>query len=349
MNAPPRKPIIFDPADRSLNVTEREAELKTEIAISETTKPTLKESDDEIANSNLHPPRSTSALITWGGLLLTSLLGLLALWASTSLIEGITALFRRNDALGWLAVSLAIIATLSLAALIARELLAIRKLKKLATLNSLGKKIHLENKSKPARNYLARIKSLYKDRPNRRWYLDRIRTKENEIMDGREVLEMIDTELGAPLDREARTIISTTAKKVSLITAIAPGPILDMAAVTVLNIRMIRKIAEVYGVRPGFFGQIKLARNVITHLALSGGIAVTSDLLSPLIGTSIAAKLSKRLGEGLFNGALTIRIGLSAIELTRPMPYIKEKRLSFAALVTSSLTPRRDKSNKADV
>ena len=117
----------------------------------------------------------------------------------------------------------------------------------------------------------------------------------------------------------------------------APGPFLDMAAIAYLNLTMIRKLAELYGVRPGWWGQIRLSRNILAHLALSGGIAITSDLLQPLIGTSIAAKLSKKLGEGLFNGALTIRIGLSAIELTRPIPYVASKPLSFKALVTSSM------------
>jgi putative membrane protein len=33
-------------------------------------------------------------------------------------------------------------------------------------------------------------------------------------------------------------------------------------------------------------------------------------------------RLSRRLGEGAFNGALTARIGTAAIDVTRPMPFL---------------------------
>ena len=34
------------------------------------------------------------------------------------------------------------------------------------------------------------------------------------------------------------------------------------------------------------------------------------------------ARLSRRLGEGAFNGALTARIGAAAVEVCRPLPFI---------------------------
>jgi putative membrane protein len=40
-----------------------------------------------------------------------------------------------------------------------------------------------------------------------------------------------------------------------------------------------------------------------------------------VLGHGIAAKLSQRLGEGVLNGLLTARLGLAAIEVTRPLPF----------------------------
>ena len=40
-----------------------------------------------------------------------------------------------------------------------------------------------------------------------------------------------------------------------------------------------------------------------------------------MLGHGIAAKLSQRLGEGVLNGLLTARLGLAAIDVTRPMPF----------------------------
>jgi len=40
-----------------------------------------------------------------------------------------------------------------------------------------------------------------------------------------------------------------------------------------------------------------------------------------MLGHGITAKLSAKLGEGLLNGLLTARLGLAAIDVTRPLPF----------------------------
>jgi len=330
MNTPAQKPTLFEPGDSSITIVSEPE--KTE----EHQHSTLERA------SQIAPPTSSwvsTKLFSLGFLLISSVFALFCLWASAALISSLEALIARNDILGWTALSLVIIAVTSLCLLLLKELIGLWRLKNLGHLRARGQQIHDENKLKPALRYLKDIKYLYEHTNERQWMLGRLTSLETQIMDGREMVDLIDQEIGAPLDKDARAIIANHAKKVSLITAIAPGPIIDMAAIAFLNLRMIRKIASVYGVRPGFWGQMRLARNVIAHLALSGGIAMTSDLLQPLIGTSIAAKLSKKLGEGLFNGALTIRIGLSALALTRPIPHVKTKPPSFSKLATSSFKP----------
>ena len=311
---------------------------------------TIKEQTNDQAEQSEHPaphprPAPTNTpfskrLFSLSFWLLTSLAGLVMIWASIELISSIQTLITKNTLLGQIALALLIIALTTFFALIIREISGLWQLKKLGQFKTQAEQAYNDNKLKPAKKHLANIKALYENQPNRAWMLDRLQSYENEIMDGREMVELIDREIGKPLDEEARATIAASAKKVSLITAIAPGPILDMMAVALINLSMIRKIANIYGGRPGFWGQMRLSRNILAHLALSGGIALTSDLLQPLIGTSIAAKLSKKLGEGLFNGALTIRIGLSAADLTRPIPHISTKPLTFKELTIASFNPK---------
>jgi putative membrane protein len=87
------------------------------------------------------------------------------------------------------------------------------------------------------------------------------------------------------------------------------------------NLRMIRRIAEIYGGRSGFFGSWRLTRAVLSHLVATGAVAVGDDLLEPILGGSILGKLSRRFGEGLVNGALTARVGVAAMEVCRPLPF----------------------------
>jgi putative membrane protein len=49
---------------------------------------------------------------------------------------------------------------------------------------------------------------------------------------------------------------------------------------------------------------------------------MTDDLLGQFLGQDLLRRLSRRLGEGAFNGALTARIGTAAIDVVRPLPFL---------------------------
>jgi len=53
----------------------------------------------------------------------------------------------------------------------------------------------------------------------------------------------------------------------------------------------------------------------------TGGIALTDDLIGQFLGQDVLRRLSRRLGEGAFNGALTARIGIAALNVIRPLPF----------------------------
>ena len=67
--------------------------------------------------------------------------------------------------------------------------------------------------------------------------------------------------------------------------------------------------------------------------AVLQGFALGDDVLHQVIGHGLTARLSARLGEGLFNGALTTRIGIATIDVCRPLPYIESQRPRFRELV----------------
>ena len=47
-------------------------------------------------------------------------------------------------------------------------------------------------------------------------------------------------------------------------------------------------------------------------------MAVGDSVLQQLVGHGIASKISARMGEGVLNGLLTARVGLSALAVCRP-------------------------------
>jgi putative membrane protein len=153
--------------------------------------------------------------------------------------------------------------------------------------------------------------------------LKRLDTFEGDVMEARQRLALTERELLGSLDREARAVIAASARRVSIVTALSPFAVVDVGFVAYENIRMLRRLAVLYGGRPGTLAMLRLLRLVTGHLALTGGLAVTDDFIHQLVGQGLTARLSSRLGEGVVNGAFTVRIGLAAIDVLRPLPYIE--------------------------
>ena len=61
-----------------------------------------------------------------------------------------------------------------------------------------------------------------------------------------------------------------------------------------------------------------------------------------MLGHGVAAKLSQRLGEGVLNGLLTARLGLAAIEVTRPLPFTALPRPALTDLAKDLMRKREE-------
>jgi putative membrane protein len=143
-----------------------------------------------------------------------------------------------------------------------------------------------------------------------------------EIIDGRDLIALAETELLLPLDKQANKIVLGAAQRVALVTAISPRALVDLLFVGGQILGLIRRLAVLYDGRPGTIGFFRLARATLAHLAVTGGIAAGDSLVQQILGHGIAARLSARLGEGVVNGLLTARVGIAAIEVCRPLPFI---------------------------
>ncbi len=279
------------------------------------------------------PRRITLGRIAFGalGLLLSLALGL---WVDALIRD----LFSRNDWLGYLAMAAAAIAVLALLGVVLRELVGLRRLAAVQDLKQDVMAAAASPTPSVGRAIVARLVHLVAARPQTARGRSRLAETEGEIIDAAHLIDLAERELMAPLDREARALILGAAKRVSIVTAVSPRALVDLGYVIYESSRLVRGMAELYGGRPGRIGMLRLMRDVIAHLAVTGSIAMGDSLVQQVLGHGLASKLSARLGEGVINGLMTARIGIAAMDLCRPMPFRALKRPGIGDFI-ADLTP----------
>lgn len=263
---------------------------------------------------------------------------LLSLAAGLWVDRLIRDLFSRADWLGYTAMGVVAVGLLALLVVIGRELSGLLQLTAVQTLKSETDSAAASGNTKLARSASEKLVHLLAANPRTARGRTRLKETEGEIIDGPHLLELTERELLTPLDREARRIILAASKRVSIVTAVSPRALVDLGYVLYESARMIRAMAELYGGRPGTLGMIRLMRDVIAHLAVTGSIAAGDSLIQQVLGHGLASKLSARLGEGVINGLMTARIGIAAMDLCRPMPFRALKRPGIGDFL-SDLTP----------
>jgi putative membrane protein len=257
----------------------------------------------------------------WGALFWSACGALAALGIAVGVTRLIEDLFGRNEALGWLGAVLAGLAGLALMAIVLREASGLWRLAAIETLRRRGAETLASDDRKAGRAVVRDMLALSGRMPRLAHGRARLEGHLEDIIDGADLVRLAERELMEPLDRDARRIVSDAAKRVSLVTAVSPRAVVDMLFVLVTALAVVRRLAYLYGGRPGTLGVLRLMREVIAHLVLTGGMAAGDSLIQQVLGHGIAAKVSVRLGEGVLNGLLTARLGLAAIEVTRPLPF----------------------------
>lgn len=249
-----------------------------------------------------------------------------------------TSLVARAPVLGWAVTGLIVAFFLVLVLIALRELAAISRLGRIDTLHRAADAALAEDDLGQARGVTDKLLNFYAGRDDTQWGRDRFRERAGDQFDAIALLELAEDDILAPLDVAASREVEAAARQVATVTALVPLALADVAAALTANLRMIRRVAEIYGGRSGVIGSWRLTRAVFAHLVATGAVAVGDDLLEPVLGGSLLSKLSRRFGEGLVNGALSARVGVAAMEVCRPLPFTRDRRPSVRGIVKRALT-----------
>lgn len=298
------------------------------------------------ADADLSPEPATAVAVrmagsggSWGlgALFWASLMGLLSLVVGLWFWETVEGLIARNVWLGRVALGLAALAAVSFLAISLRELAALSRLRKADGMREDAARAFRTADRGAANAALDGLDNFYRNRPDLSAARAALADKRGDIMDGDGLILLAERELMRDLDARAENATRKGAKMVAAATAMVPMALLDVLAALTINLRMIREIAEIYGGRAGWLGSWRLLKAVSAHLIAAGAISIGDDLIGPALGGGALAKVSRRFGEGLVNGALTARIGIAAMEVCRPLPFEARSRPGVAALIKGAL------------
>ena len=281
----------------------------------------------------------------WFGVLVSALGGLVTLALGLAVEQLIADLFRIAPWLGWLALALAVLALVALLAIIARETAGVLRERRIEHLRQGAADALAVRDHQAAKSIVADLAKLYHQRPQSAESRKRVESLSGEIIDADDRLAIAERELLVPLDTQVKRVIAHAAKQVSVVTAVSPRAIVDVAFVLFAAVRLLRRIAAIYGGRPGLLGFLRLARAAFSHLAVTGGVAVGDSLVQQVLGLGLAARISAKLGEGVLNGLMTARFGLAALAVCRPLPFVREeppKLGDVAGELLSNVKPAAD-------
>ena len=266
----------------------------------------------------------------------SAVFGLVSMAISLMLWDFVNGLLARNLWLGRAASGLAAALVLVVFLAILRELVGFSRLRKLDTLRAESTTARGQERA-AALKIITSLDRLYAGRPELRWARDAVQAQKDDFLDSESLMDMAELKIMAALDVQAQHEVELTARQVAAATAFIPLALVDVAVALSSNVTMIRRIAMIYGGRSGILGSWRLLKGVAAHLVATGAVAIGDDMIGSLAGGGALSKISRRFGEGVINGTLTARIGVAAMEICRPMPFVARKKPKASALVSTAL------------
>jgi putative membrane protein len=228
--------------------------------------------------------------------------------------------------LGTLILILIALITGSVFLLIWRAYQQLKTLRTVSHLQQEGRQIVENNEHGHALAYLTRIAAFYSHRPVVKTRIDHFYITLTDSYNDRESCALFSQQIMKDIDQQAYGIVTQRAKETALMVMISQLAILDTILTLWRNVRMIRDIATLYGGKPGLFGSFTLVTMVAQNLIYADVSEAVADSVAEILGGSMLSFMSAQAAQGLGSGVLTARVGLHAMQVCRPLPFLETEK-----------------------
>lgn len=155
--------------------------------------------------------------------------------------------------------------------------------------------------------------------------------------DDGDVLRLFSQFVLHPLDEKALQLVLKSSGQTALLVAASPLALADMLLVLWRNLKMLRDIAQIYQLPMGYWGQIRLMRQIAKNMVFVGATELVTELGADWFSAELTTKLSAKLAQGLGAGVLSARLGLNAIQTCRPLLMLGDEKPKLSTIRTTLL------------
>ena len=275
---------------------------------------------DLIPDPPLGRPRRGAAFwfkVALAALILTVLVGQFVLW-----VRSLT------DASPWLAFplgTLAVLAALTGTVLAWRGMQRWRALDQRSEIRARIERLSSSELHGEAPDGLKEVAGLVQAVPGMPQALARYRAQTSDALADGERIRLFERVVMTDLDERAVRIVGMGARDIAVLTAVTPTGLLDALVVLTRTFSMLQRLAGLYGVPPDRMTVLRLMRLSFRNAALAGAADVLTHAGTEHLGASFMSILSAKAGQGAGNALLAGRLGLQAIRLLRPLPFVTRR------------------------
>lgn len=194
------------------------------------------------------------------------LVSIVLFFSGVAMWDFVMGLIARSPVLGAIAAALVGLFCLVLIGIFMREAAAFGRLRRVDRIQSAAADVLAGGTLTQARTVTAQITTLYARRDDTEWGRQAFAERAGDVLDADGLIGLAETTILAPLDARARQEVEGAARQVATVTAVVPLALADVFTALTANMRMIRRIAEIYGGRSGTLGSWRLTRQVLAHL-----------------------------------------------------------------------------------
>ena len=286
-------------------------------------------------SGGLKQPLSIATSLPWSTWFLGLLAATILFLCGVSLWDTLNGLWERSAVLGMAGLVLTGLLVLVTTAVAIQEWQAMDRINTLEEIRQLAERSLTPSNDVgdlgAARKAINGLVAVYSSRDDTRAGAQRLEKEGGQVFAASGLITLAETKLLKELDDRADKVIKDAALRVATETAFVPWPLADVLLVFLSSMQMFRRIAEIYGNRPGVVASWTLSRKVLTQLVVAGVLSESGLLIDVAVGNKLL-HLARPIGEGITNATLLARSGVAAVELCRPLPFQARQRPSASVI-----------------